>query len=137
MNNFFARLQAALQRFFYGRYGGDQLNWALIIVYLVLWVIGLFTGFFLFPLLSWLVFLLVMLRMLSRNRAKRWAENQKFLRGWNRFKGFFTGHAAELRDKEHLYYKCPKCKNKLRVPRGKGKIQITCPVCRTEFIKKT
>lgn len=135
--NFFSRFQYWLQRFFYGRYGGDQLNWALLILYLALWLLGVVTHIVVFPVLSWLLFFLVLFRMLSRNHSKRWAENQKFLKVWNKVKGFFTSTAAELRDREHRYYKCPKCKNKLRVPRGKGKIQITCPVCRTEFIRKT
>ena len=135
--NFFSRFQYWLQRFFYGRYGGDQLNWALLILYLLLWLLGVVTRIVVFPILSWLLFFLVLFRMLSRNTAKRWAENQKFLRVWNKVKGFFTTRAAQWRDKDHRYYKCPKCKNKLRVPRGKGKIQITCPVCRTEFILKT
>ena len=135
--NFFSRFQYWLQRFFYGRYGGDQLNWALLILYLLLWLLGVVTRIVVFPILSWLLFFLVLFRMLSRNTAKRWAENQKFLRDWNKDKGFFTTRAAQWRDKDHRYYKCPKCKNKLRVPRGKGKIQITCPVCRTEFIRKT
>lgn len=135
--NFFSRFQYWLQRFFYGRYGGDQLNWALLILYLLLWLLGVVTRIVVFPILSWLLFFLVLFRMLSRNTAKRWAENQKFLRIWNKVKGFFTTRAAQWRDKDHRYYKCPKCKNKLRVPRGKGKIQITCPVCRTEFIRKT
>lgn len=135
--NFFSRFQYWLQRFFYGRYGGDQLNWALLILYLLLWLLGVVTHIVVFPILSWLLFFLVLFRMLSRNTAKRWAENQKFLRFWNKFEGFFTSKAAQWRDKDHRYYKCPKCKNKLRVPRGKGKIQITCPVCRTEFIRKT
>ncbi|OUP12888.1 hypothetical protein B5F35_06385 [Anaeromassilibacillus sp. An200] len=135
--NFFSRFQYWLQRFFYGRYGGDQLNWALLILYLLLWLLGVVTRIVVFPILSWLLFFLVLFRMLSRNTAKRWAENQKFLRVWNKVKGFFTTRAAQWRDKDHRYYKCPKCKNKLRVPRGKGKIQITCPVCRTEFIRKT
>lgn len=135
--NFFSRFQYWLQRFFYGRYGGDQLNWALLILYLLLWLLGVVTRIVVFPILSWLLFFLVLFRMLSRNTAKRWAENQKFLRVWNKVKGLFTTRAAQWRDKDHRYYKCPKCKNKLRVPRGKGKIQITCPVCRTEFIRKT
>ena len=92
--NFFSRFQYWLQRFFYGRYGGDQLNWALLILYLLLWLLGVVTRIVVFPILSWLLFFLVLFRMLSRNTAKRWAENQKFLRVWNKVKGFFTTRAA-------------------------------------------
>ncbi len=137
MSNWFGRFQLWLQKVMYGRYGGDQLNWALLVLYLVLWLLGGLTRFVLFPLLSWAVLILVFFRMFSRNTSKRWAENQQFLKAWNRVKGFFTSRRAEWKDKGHRYYKCPKCKSKLRVPKGKGKIQITCPVCHTEFIKKT
>ena len=137
MSNWFGRFQLWLQKVMYGRYGGDQLNWALLVLYLVLWLLGGLTRFVLFPLLSWAVLILVFFRMFSRNTSKRWAENQKFLKVWNRVKGFFTSRRAEWKDMGHRYYKCPKCKSKLRVPKGKGKIQITCPVCHTEFIKKT
>lgn len=137
MNNFFMRFQQWMQRLMYGRYGTDQLNWLLLILYLVFWALGAFTRFLLFPILAWILLILVFFRMFSRNTSKRWAENQKFLSAWSRVKGFFSGRSAELHDRDHRYYHCPKCKNKLRVPRGKGKIQITCPVCHTEFIKKT
>ena len=137
MNNFFMRFQQWMQRLMYGRYGTDRLNWLLLILYLVFWALGAFTRFLLFPILAWILLILVFFRMFSRNTSKRWAENQKFLSAWSRVKGFFSGRSAELHDRDHRYYHCPQCKNKLRVPRGKGKIQITCPVCRTEFIKKT
>lgn len=126
-----------LQRVMAGRYGGDQLNWLLLVLYLILWAAGMFSGFVLFPILAWLLLFLILFRMFSRNRTKRWAENQKFLTVWNRLKSFFTSKAAQLKDRDHRYFTCPHCKNKLRVPRGKGKIQITCPVCRTQFVKKT
>ena len=137
MNNWFGRFQMWLQRVMAGRYGGDQLNWLLLVLYLILWAAGMFSGFVLFPILAWLLLFLILFRMFSRNRTKRWAENQKFLTVWNRLKGFFTSRTAQLKDRDHRYFTCPHCKNKLRVPRGKGKIQITCPVCHTEFIKKT
>lgn len=77
-------------------------------------------------------------RMFSRNIQKMYAQNQKFL-------GFFSGVKAKwsafckrwAQRKEYHFYKCPSCKQKVRVPRGKGKICITCPRCRNEFIKKS
>ena len=74
--------------------------------------------------------------MFSRNIAARRRENEKFLSFWRALKGFFTGKNRRPRDKEHKYYKCPKCKNTLRVPKRGKKIQITCPVCGHSFIKK-
>jgi ribosomal protein L37AE/L43A len=71
--------------------------------------------------LAWAIF-----RMLSKNVYKRYEENRKYLRFLDRWK-----------DKEHRYYDCPKCKQTVRVPRGKGKISITCPTCKEKFVKKT
>ena len=121
-----------------GRYGPDQLGVALLIVYLLLIFFAPLTGLWVFRLLALAVLILCLFRMFSRNTAKRYQENLKFLAFWNPIKSWFQRKKARIKDsKTHRYYKCPNCKNTLRVPRGKGKIQITCPVCHTEFIKKT
>ena len=130
-------IRNALQRFMYGRYGNDQLNIALILTYVVLYLIYVITR--LDP-LYWitLLFLAVALyRMLSRNAARRRSENAKFLQlitpavRWYRFRR--TVH----RDKEHCYFKCPNCGQQLRVPRGKGRITVTCRNCGASFEEKS
>ena len=65
-------------------------------------------------------------RTLSRNTYRRYQENRKFLQ-------FFT----RLKDRQNRYFDCPKCRQLVRVPRGKGKIAITCPRCKEKFIRKT
>ena len=75
---------------------------------------------------SYIFMILAIVRSLSRNVYKRYEENRKFLLLWQKFK-----------DKDHRYYNCPRCRQQVRVPRGKGKISITCPKCREKFIKKT
>jgi ribosomal protein L37AE/L43A len=67
-----------------------------------------------------------MFRILSRNTYKRYQENRKYLMILQR-----------LKDREHRYYDCPRCHQQVRVPRGKGKIAISCPKCREKFIRKT
>ena len=127
-----------LRRFMIGRYGPDPLGVALLIVYLILIFFAPLTGLWIFRLLALAVLILCLFRMLSRNTAGRYQENLKFLAFWNPIKSWFQKKKARFKDsKTHRYYKCPNCKSTLRVPRGKGKIQITCPVCHTEFIKKT
>ena len=77
-------------------------------------------------------------RMFSRDYNRRYAENQKFLTWQNRVKYKVNNWKRNLTDrKTHHIYKCPNCRQKIRVPRGKGKIIVTCPKCRTEFQKKS
>lgn len=76
--------------------------------------------------------------MLSRNINKRYAENQVFLKYWNKVKGVFTqGKVWAANKKVYKYFKCPSCKVKVRVPKGKGMLEITCPKCGRTFRKKS
>ena len=77
-------------------------------------------------LLAYILMGVVIFRMLSRNTYQRHKENRRYLNFLER-----------LKDREHKYFACPKCKQSVRVPKGKGKIAITCPKCREKFVKKT
>ena len=77
-------------------------------------------------------------RMFSKNIAKRSAENQWYLQKELKVKGFFQKKKRKLQSrKQYHIYKCPNCKQKIRVPRGRGKIAITCRKCGNEFIRKS
>ena len=136
------KLKEKLSRFMYGRYGSDRLNIFMVIVLLVCAVINLFvrTGYFSVLLTSWefLLLILIYYRMFSKNISKRYAENQKYLVLENKVKRFFgkQKYIQEQRKDFHIYT-CPQCRQKIRIPRGKGKICITCPKCRNEFVKKS
>ena len=127
---FTAKLSAQLRHFMAGRYGTDRLNMAILGVGLVASLLSVF--FQAFPLnlilffLSYGMMFWAIFRTLSRNTYKRYLENRKFLQFFDRIK-----------DREHRYFDCPKCRQMVRVPRGKGKIAITCPRCREKFVKKT
>ena len=125
-----SRIRLALSHFMAGRYGNDKLN-----------ITILCTGLFLSLLSTWMKkpivnLLLVLLsyglmiwaisRCLSRNTYRRYLENRRFLQAINRVK-----------DRQNCYFDCPKCRQTVRVPRGKGKISITCPRCHERFVKKT
>ncbi len=127
-----------LRRFMAGRYGNDQLNAALLVLGLVLIVVEMVTRW------SWMgIFILALLclcyfRMLSRNIPARYAENQKFLRWWGPLANRLRNARLRFADrKTHRYFKCPHCGQRLRVPRGRGKINITCPHCHTQFVRKS
>lgn len=127
-----------LRKFMYGRYGADQLNLTLLAVIPVLYILNLFLRSRVLLIICWIPIFLYMFRSFSRNIAARSAENSKFLdivrplRQWWRKK---TNTRKDM--KTHKYYKCPNCQQKIRVPKGKGKICITCPKCRMDFIKRT
>lgn len=113
-----------------GRYGTDKLNMVILWTGVVVMVISLFIpnewaqlalSLVYYALLIWALF-----RCFSRQTYKRYQENRKFLSLIDRIK-----------DRQHRYFNCPKCRQTVRVPRGKGKISITCPKCREKFIKKT
>ncbi len=126
-----------LNRFMYGRYGQDQFSRFLLMICMVLLILSFFVRI---PGLSLLVLIMlgyVYFRMLSRNVTARYAENQKYLELKGRFLGFFKkgGNAQSQGDK--MIFRCPKCSQKIRIPKGKGMVEITCPKCRTKFRKRT
>ena len=126
------------QRLLQGRSGVDQLSFAILILSIV--VLGLATLVDI-PLISIAAFALLVLcylRIFSKNLAKRRAENERFLKLWSPVGGWFRTQKNKFRDrKTHRYFTCPSCRQSLRVPKGKGKISITCPKCKTEFVKET
>lgn len=144
MKSFLYRLREKLARFFYGRYGVDKLGWAILIVSMVLSFassiasVKSFIASTVLYVLSYALLIWMVYRMLSKNRQKRYAENVKFLSVWKNIKKWFDLQKNRIRDiKTHRYFACPNCKNNLRVPRGRGEITITCPVCKTKFDKTT
>lgn len=121
-----------------GRYGTDQLSKLFLAVTLILLVLSMFTHWGALYLVALVLLGYTYYRMFSRNVSKMYAQNQKFLNLRYRLvakKDAFRKRWAQR--KEYHFYKCPSCKQRVRVPRGKGKICITCPRCRNEFIKKS
>ena len=122
----------------YGRYGVDELCYALVILGMVVTFTARVSGIIRFqipayPALTWAIF-----RIFSKNQKARSGERAAFLKVWNPVKKWFRLQYNRIRDiKTHRYFTCPNCKNTLRVPKGKGEITITCPVCKAKFDKKT
>ena len=127
-----------LRRFMAGRYGSDQLNNALLLLGLVLIVVEWISRWRWVSIFVLALLILCYFRMFSRNIQARYAENQWFLRRWGPVSNRLRNMLARFRDrKTHRYFKCPQCKHRLRVPRGRGKINITCPHCHHQFIRKS
>jgi len=132
------RLREKLTRFMIGRYGIDALGWFLLGLAVVLLLLS---GFFLRDTLNIIVLLLLFIinyRMFSRNINRRSRENQIFLSYKSKIK-YFAQKQKYMFKQRRIYhiYRCPGCSQKIRIPRGKGRVQITCPKCKTQFIKKS
>ena len=131
-------MKERMQRFMAGRYGNDQLNQFIFIVAIISMVLEITTRQSLFYTLTLGLLILAYVRVFSRNINKRYEENMKFLQKKDAILNKFRKqkyYAAQRRN-FHIYT-CPQCKQKIRIPKGKGKISITCPKCRTSFIKKS
>jgi len=129
-------MKQKIQHFMMGRYGADQLGQLLIGISVAALLISLFTRLDIFYIFALGLMGYEYYRMMSRQIERRYSENQKFMNWryqlaikWNRKKE----HIRQR--KTHRFYKCPSCRQNVRVPRGKGKICITCPKCSAEFIK--
>ena len=126
-----------MMQFMQGRYGNDNLNRFLMTVAMIGLVLSWFgPDFFYFLTLVAIVY--AYFRMFSKNIYKRAAENQKYVKYENKVKNLLRKKKKELTDlKTYHIYKCPGCKQKLRVPRGRGRIEISCRKCGSKFVKKS
>ena len=128
----FQKLGDALRSFMYGRYGADSLNKWLLIFAVILMLLGSLGSRYLAPwmaafnTLAYVPLIWSLFRMYSRNIEARRRENAAFQRV-----------LTQLKDRDHRYYHCPKCRQTVRVPRGRGKINIRCPKCGEQFVKKS
>ena len=141
---FFRKLGNAIVRFMYGRNGMDQLNRALFWVYIALWlagsilsVMGLDALSAIFNVVLYVLLVVIVFRMFSKNLYKRREENSKFLQKTWKIRSQIGGAKARHADKDHKYFTCKQCKTICRVPVGKGKIIITCPKCHAQIQAKT
>lgn len=128
----FQKIGAAFRRFMTGRYGTDKLNMAILTAAVVGMLLGwlgtkFVSGWFaLFTYLADGLLIWSIVRMYSRNIDARRRENARWL-----------GFLSRIKDKNNRYFKCPRCRQMVRVPRGKGTINIRCPKCGERFMKKT
>lgn len=125
-------------RFMYGRYGVDSLGKFLVALAFITIILGNITDKGIFSLISWGLLIYAYYRMFSKQVYKRASENQVFLSKTSKIRSWFYKEKNLMAQrKTHRIYKCPTCKQKIRVPKGKGRIEICCPKCNTKFIKKS
>ena len=125
-------------RFMYGRYGMDSFGKFTIIAGLVTMILAGWNDSLLLSLVSWTCIVYSYFRMFSKNIYKRSSENQWCLNKTYKLRqAFYKQKNLMLQRKTHHIYKCPTCRQKIRIPRGKGRIEIRCPKCSSTFIKNS
>ena len=127
-----------MMQFMQGRYGADQMGQMLSAVSMVFLIISLFSRNQAWFLLAVIGIVYNYFRMFSKNISKRYAENQKYLKRTAGIRRKLASWKSQLAQRKIYHiYRCPGCKQKIRVPRGRGKIEIRCPKCNTRFVKKS
>ncbi len=131
-------MREKLYRFMQGRYGVDALGYFLMWFTMGVLILNMFVqNGFLSIAGSFLIFL-TYFRMLSRNYSKRSAENTWYLKHTRVVRNWFNMNKIRMKTKKtHRIYTCPHCKQKVKVPKGKGRIEICCPKCREKFIRRS
>ena len=121
-----------------GRYGVDSLSRFLSVVLLAVIILRMFIRIPLSGTITLVILVILYWRMFSRNIPKRYEENQKFLQIRDKLLGRFSNFGSNMSQmKDYHIYKCPRCNQKIRIPRGKGHIMVRCPKCGYEFHKKS
>ena len=131
-------------KFMQGRYGVDDLSRFTMGAALVLIILAMFANIFsrtagsTLDILGVAAIVYAYIRIFSRNIQQRYAENQKFLQMTSKFRLRFNKEKNLMKQrKTHHIYSCPGCGQKIRIPKGKGKIEIECPKCHTKFVKRS
>ena len=138
LKQFGYQMQSRMAQFLYGRNGFDNLARACNAVAILLLVINIFAQNTVLYFLWMVFFAYSVFRVYSRNIPKRYAENQKFLEMTVLPRKRMNLVKMQWRDRStSKYYMCSKCHQQIRVPKGKGKIEIRCPKCFNRFIKRT
>lgn len=131
-------MKEKIYRFMQGRYGMDGFSNFLIAAALVLAVLDAFTGTHVLNLLAWVLLIFAYSRIFSRNHSRCVAQNVWFYNHTKGIRTFYQKQKSRMKiRKTHHIYKCKQCGQKIKIPKGKGKIIITCPNCRNEFIKRS
>jgi len=136
--SFMDKLKYNFMRFMQGRYGGlDKLNRTLLYGAIGVMIVNLFLGLGVLNLLVWLMYGYAIFRMFSRNISARYNENVKFEALWGKARTECKQFVVRMKNsKQYKYFTCPKCKSRLKLPRGVGEVTVTCGKCGEKIKKK-
>lgn len=131
------RIKSSFIRFMQGRYGYDKLNNFIIALSLFFAFINIFVNHIIFVIISYALLIYAIYRMFSRNVWERQKENMHYLEQTKGIRQSWMVFKNNLMDRNHKYFVCPSCHQTVRVPRGKGRIEISCPKCKQKFDRKS
>lgn len=135
--SFFDKIKNGIRKFMIGRNGADELSLAMLIAGLAAAVIASLFGSAVINLISTALYVLCVFRMFSKNIAKRYEENRKYVQWRQNFKISLSQAKVRMKNmRRYKYFKCPECQSLLKLPRKVGEVTVTCGKCRHEFKKK-
>ncbi len=138
MRNFLQRLAYRFQKFMYGRHGNDEFSLFLVLTSLALMLLSRIRVLRFFYLIAIFLLFYSCFRIYSKNLAKRNLELERYRNAKYRCKKFFSLRKRMWAErKTHTYFKCSSCKTMIRVPKGKGRIEVSCPKCGNKTIRNT
>lgn len=127
--------------FLRGIYGFDGLSCGLVFLGILINLVTAFAPYEAMQkwnIISFIPLLICIFRFFSHNHEKRTRENMRFIQMMHTLFDYFDKRGQKKEQSRIFkFFKCNACGQKIRVPRGKGKIEITCPKCGNKFIKKT
>ena len=137
MGMWMEKARAKMYNVMRGRYGMDRLSKHLYISSLVLLVFFLLTRMGIFLSFSFFSMIFALYRIMSKKFEKRRQELEAFVEMQRRRKNFWKMMKFRIKDgKTNKYFLCT-CGSIMRVPKGRGKIEVTCPKCKLHTIRNT
>lgn len=131
-------MKEKFRNFMMGRYGADSFSRFLLVFAIILMIISMFVLREPLYITSLILIIYGYYRIFSKNISSRYKENQIYLSIKGKVKTFFHKKKYRFMQRRIYHiYRCPGCSQKIRIPRGKGKISITCPRCQKQFIKRS
>ena len=138
MNNIFRNLVYKVRSFMNGRYGLDELSKFLVISGMIMMVLSSVFNVRILYYLSAVLYVVGFVRCFSFNFYSRQRERTIYLSVKKKFSDRLKLYKKIFAERRQFkYFKCKNCGAYWRVPKGRGKVEISCRNCKTKMIKKT
>jgi DNA-directed RNA polymerase subunit RPC12/RpoP len=131
-------MKERLRRLMQGRYGVDELSKMMVYASFVVMIVGSFAKNPYINLVGFMIIIYSYSRIFSKNQRLRSAQNLKYMQLRDSFLRKISNQIQIMKlSKTYRVYSCPGCKQLVRVPKGKGRIEVKCPKCGARFSKNS